>query len=123
MLKILLAVTAAGLLFTAHAATLFGAVVDKTAAIPVEQLLMQPASYLDKVVTISGKINSVCSKQGCWMKFTATSALGPFRIKVRDGEMVFPLSAKAKQLTPVVQCGYGHKAKMKPMLTSFTRQQ
>ncbi|PKM18121.1 MAG: DUF4920 domain-containing protein [Gammaproteobacteria bacterium HGW-Gammaproteobacteria-15] len=96
MLKILLAVTAAGLLFTAHAATLFGAVVDKTAAIPVEQLLMQPASYLDKVVTISGKIDSVCSKQGCWMKFTANSEQGPFRIKVRDGDMVFPLSAKGK---------------------------
>lgn len=96
MLKTLLAVTATGLIFTAHAATLLGAAVDKTTAIPVEQLLVQPASYLDKVVTISGQIDSVCSKQGCWMKFTANSEQGPFRIKVRDGDMVFPLSAKGK---------------------------
>ena len=96
MLKILLAVTAAGLIFTAQAATLFGVAVDKTAVIPVEQLLVQPASYLDKVVTISGKIDSICSKQGCWMKFTANSDQGTFRIKVRDGDMVFPLSAKGK---------------------------
>ena len=66
------------------------------AVIPVEQLLVQPASYLDKVVTISGTVDSVCSKQGCWMKFSADSDKGPFRIKVRDGEMVFPLSAKGK---------------------------
>jgi hypothetical protein len=96
MIKTLLAVTAAGLIFTAHAATLFGAAVDKAAVIPVEQLLVQPASYLDKVVTISGQIDSVCSKQGCWMEFTANSEQGPFRIKVRDGDMVFPLSAKGK---------------------------
>lgn len=96
MLKTLLAVIAAGLIFTANAATLFGIAVDKAAVIPVEQLLVQPASYLDKVVTISGKIESVCSKQGCWMKFTANGETGPFRIKVRDGDMVFPLSAKGK---------------------------
>ncbi|MBU1310053.1 MAG: DUF4920 domain-containing protein [Gammaproteobacteria bacterium] len=96
MLKVVVAMAATSLVFMAQAATLFGAAVDKTAVLPVEQLLQQPASYLDKVVTISGTVDSVCSKQGCWMKFTAESAAGPFRIKVRDGDMVFPLSAKGK---------------------------
>lgn len=96
MLKTLLTATAASLILTVQAATVFGITVDKTVAIPVEQLLTQPASHLDKVVTISGKIDSVCSKQGCWMKFAADSDQGPFRIKVRDGDMVFPLSAKGK---------------------------
>jgi hypothetical protein len=49
-----------------------------------------------KVVTISGTIDSVCSKQGCWMKFIANAGAKPFRIKVRDGDRVFPVSAKGK---------------------------
>ena len=96
MLKTFYALLAASLLLSAQAATLFGETVDKTVVIPVSQLLQQPANYLDKEVTISGTVDSVCSKQGCWMKFSTDDATLPFRIKVRDGDMVFPLSAKGK---------------------------
>lgn len=96
MVKVVIALAVSSVMFTAQAAILFGAAVDKTAVLPVEQLLAQPQNYLDKVVTVSGTVDSVCSKQGCWMKFSADSDKGPFRIKVRDGEMVFPLSAKGK---------------------------
>jgi hypothetical protein len=95
MLKSILVMLAATVLFTVQAATLFGTAVNKTAVVPVTELLQQPQAYLDKVVTISGTIDSVCSKQGCWMKFV-TDADIPFRIKVRDGDMVFPLTAKGK---------------------------
>ena len=96
MLKTLYALLVTSLLLSAQAATLFGETVDKTVVIPVSQLLQQPANYLDKEVTISGTVDSVCSKQGCWMKFSTDDATLPFRIKVRDGDMVFPLSAKGK---------------------------
>ena len=82
--------------FSVKAATVFGETVDKTAAMPVSQLLAEPKAHLQQVVTISGTVDSVCSKEGCWMKFTAASENGPFRLKVRDGDMVFPLSAKGK---------------------------
>ncbi|WP_397471998.1 DUF4920 domain-containing protein [Rheinheimera sp.] len=96
MLKTLYALLLTSLLLSAQATTLFGETVDKTAVTPVSQLLLQPANYLDKTVTISGTVDSVCSKQGCWMKFSTEGASLPFRIKVRDGDMVFPLSAKGK---------------------------
>ena len=96
MFKGITALAVASVMLTAQAATLFGAAVDKTEVLPVEHLLAQPQNYLDKVVTVSGTVDSVCSKQGCWMKFSADSDKGRFRIKVRDGEMVFPLSAKGK---------------------------
>lgn len=96
MLKTLFTLAISSLIFTTQAASVFGEAVDKTMVMPVEQLLIQPKSYLDKVVTISGTVDSVCSKQGCWMKFTVDNSTMPFRIKVRDGEMVFPLSAKGK---------------------------
>ncbi|MDX1537305.1 DUF4920 domain-containing protein [Arsukibacterium sp.] len=96
MFKTLLALAFSATLFSAQAATVFGEVVDKAAAMPVEQLLAAPQKHLQQVVTVSGTVDAVCSKQGCWMKFAATSEKGPFRIKVRDGDMVFPLSAKGK---------------------------
>lgn len=95
MLKPVLIMLAATVLFTVQAATLFGEQVDKTAVVPVAEVLQQPQLYLDKVVTISGTVDSVCSKQGCWMKFVTDGDM-PFRIKVRDGDMVFPLTAKGK---------------------------
>ncbi|WP_213995596.1 DUF4920 domain-containing protein [Arsukibacterium sp.] len=95
-LALAFATTLSASLFSAQAATVFGEVVDKAAAMPVEQLLTAPQTHLQQVVTISGTVDSVCSKQGCWMKFTVDSENGPFRIKVRDGDMVFPLSAKGK---------------------------
>ncbi len=96
MFKPLLALALASTFFSAQAATVFGEAVDKTAIMPVEQLLAKPQSYLQQEVTIAGTVNAVCSKQGCWMKFTADSGTAPFRLKVRDGDMVFPLSAKGK---------------------------
>ena len=100
MFKVLLTMTLAAALsitpFSAQAATVFGETVDKTSVLPVQQLLSEPQTYLQHVVTISGTVDSVCSKQGCWMKFTAASENGPFRLKVRDGDMVFPVSAKGK---------------------------
>ena len=96
MLKSILVMLAATMLITVQAATVFGTAVDKTTVVPVAEVLQQPQAYLDKVVTISGTVDSVCSKQGCWMKFSTDNAQLPFRIKVRDGDMVFPLSAKGK---------------------------
>lgn len=95
-MKALITVLLAGIICSAQAAHSFGGAVDKAGVLPVAQLLAQPADYLDKVVTISGTVDSVCSKQGCWIKFVAAEHSGPFRLKVRDGDMVFPLSAKGK---------------------------
>ena len=95
-MKIVLLLLLTSVIYSAQAATVFGGSVDKTTVLPVTQLLAQPENYLENVVTISGTVDSVCSKQGCWMKFVATEQRVPFRIKVRDGDMVFPLSAKGK---------------------------
>ncbi|KKO45876.1 hypothetical protein WG68_07570 [Arsukibacterium ikkense] len=96
MFKPLLVLAFASTFFSVQAATVFGEPVDKTAVMPVAQLLTKPQSYLQQVVTIEGTVDAVCSKQGCWMKFTADGGPAAFRLKVRDGDMVFPLSAKGK---------------------------
>ena len=71
-----------------------GANMDKLVAIST--LLDKPENYLDKVVTVEGAIISVCKKRGCWMKLASDKKYQTLRIKVKDGDMVFPFNAKGK---------------------------
>lgn len=81
--------------FTASAIT-FGGVVDKTKLVEVADILAKPQSYLQQQVTVKGTVEAVCQKKGCWMQFAADANQPTFRIKVKDGDMVFPVSAKGK---------------------------
>ncbi|CAM5183578.1 DUF4920 domain-containing protein [Alishewanella longhuensis] len=74
----------------------FGETVDKQQVIAVASILATPASYLEQQVTVVGEVTGVCSKQHCWMTLATAEDEPRFRIKVRDGDMVFPLSAKGK---------------------------
>lgn len=75
----------------------FGGEVDHTALTPISSLVATPDHYLAKPVTVQGEIISVCSKKGCWMQLASDVSEQQFRIKVRDGDMVFPVSAKGKK--------------------------
>jgi len=81
--------------FTASAIT-FGGSVDKTKLVTVTDILAKPQSYLQQQVTVKGTVEAVCQKKGCWMQFAADANQPTFRIKVKDGDMVFPVSAKGK---------------------------
>lgn len=74
----------------------FGGKVDHAALTPISSIVAAPDKYLAKPVTVQGEIISVCSKKGCWMQLASDAAEQQFKIKVRDGDMVFPVSAKGK---------------------------
>ncbi len=76
----------------------FGPAFDfsKSAAVTVAQVLAKPDSYLRQPFTVQGKIDAVCEKKGCWMQFATGAAEPTFRLKVKDGDMEFPVSAKGK---------------------------
>lgn len=74
----------------------FGTAVDLAALTPVSRIVAAPDQYLDKQVTVQGRIHSVCSNKGCWMQLESDQASQQFKIKVRDGDMVFPVSARGK---------------------------
>lgn len=93
--KLFLSTTLALLTFTAAAAN-FGAVVDKTKLVDVTDILAKPQNYLQQQVTVKGTVEAVCQKKGCWMQLAADANQPTFRIKVKDGDMVFPVSAKGK---------------------------
>ena len=62
----------------------------------ISSLLENPEKYLGKEVLVKGMITEVCKKRGCWMKLSSDKEFQDIMIKVKDGEIVFPLEAKGK---------------------------
>ena len=81
----------------AYAVTELGKKVSPDSLTPISKLLASPTDFDGKEVTIKGMVTDVCSMRGCWMKFASDKQYQTLMIKVRDGDMVFPLSAKGKQ--------------------------
>ena len=72
---------------------LYGNILSKTEIIEVGQLLSNSDTYLDKRLLVSGSIIEVCPMRGCWVQIQDDTSQETIRIKVTDGEIVFPLSA------------------------------
>lgn len=60
----------------------------------ISQILDDPQDFLGDTVLVSGTVIDVCKKRGCWMEIASDSVFQSIKIKVKDGEIVFPLSAK-----------------------------
>jgi hypothetical protein len=67
-----------------------------TEALPVERVATQPEKYVNKTVRVEGRITEVCQMMGCWMNLVDPSGKHSLRIKVNDGDIVFPKEAAGK---------------------------
>lgn len=74
----------------------FGSGADKTKLVKISTILTTPEKYVDQQVTVQGAIVKVCKKRGCWMELASDKQYKTLRIKVRDGDMVFPMTAMGK---------------------------
>lgn len=79
------------------AETQLGAGAHFSEATPMSQIMKTPESFIGKEVTVSGTIVDVCAKRGCWMKLTTDVKNEKVRVKVNDGEIVFPLEARGRK--------------------------
>jgi len=88
------------LFFSASASAIedksFGTGADMEKLVGISTVLATPENYLGKEITVAGTIVSVCSKRGCWMKLASDKKFQTLRIKVKDGDMVFPFNAKGE---------------------------
>jgi hypothetical protein len=62
----------------------------------IGKLLDKPQTYIGQDVLVSGEITKVCPMRGCWIDVKDLDKGSNIRVKVTDGEIVFPLSAKGK---------------------------
>jgi hypothetical protein len=106
----LIAVFAAAVALLSAADSQLGKPLALKQPVPIATLLAKPASYVGKTVQVTGKITAVCQEMGCWMYLADTQGR-KIRIKVNDGEIVFPHD------------GAGRIATAEGVFTKMTREQ
>ena len=80
-----------------RAATEYGQGITVKEATKVSQILDNPDEYVGKEVKVEGMIVAVCASRGCWMEIASDREYEKIKIKVDDGVIVFPLSARGKR--------------------------
>ena len=76
----------------------YGNPISTKEAFNVDELLSVAQDKIGKQVVLHGLINEVCPMRGCWLKLVDKNGNSGIRVKVTDGEIVFPLSAKGKNV-------------------------
>lgn len=78
-----------------------GAGVTIKEATPIALIVKSPKDYVGKTVRIDGVATAVCQEMGCWMAVADSDSKDAptIRLKVEDGVIVFPMSAKGKRVS------------------------
>jgi hypothetical protein len=78
-----------------------GTGVSLTEATPIKALVNHPEEFVGKTVRIDGVATAVCEHMGCWLAISTSDAKDAetIRVKVDDGVIVFPVTAKGKQVS------------------------
>jgi len=89
-----------GVMMTAQE-TKLGAGVALADATPIKALIEKPADYVGKTVRIDGVATAVCENMGCWLAVAPEDDPkgATVRLKVEDGVIVFPVSAKGRKVS------------------------
>ena len=77
----------------------FGAGVSLSEETPLSAIIDNPDNYVGKAVKVTGLVVDVCSRRGCWIFLAGDRDFEKIRVKVTDGEIVFPMDARGKIAT------------------------
>ena len=64
----------------------------------IVDLISNKDVFINKKVKVRGLVNEVCPMRGCWIEVVDENGIDKLRIKVTDGDIVFPLSAKGRNI-------------------------
>ena len=82
-------VLAAGAAIAAE--TVYGDGVSAPDTVLVSRVLDHPEAWAGKTVRVAGTAVAVCAERGCWVDIASDREGQTLRLKVKDGEIVFPL--------------------------------
>ena len=80
----------------AFTGTTYGEPLTLTDLTPVSAILDDPQSWVGQRVLIQGTVVEVCENKGCWMDIASDREMEKIQVKVDDGVIVFPLTARGK---------------------------
>ncbi len=63
----------------------------------IADILKAPEKFEGKRVLVEGTVVGVCEKMGCWIEVAGEENGEKIKVKVNDGEIVFPVEAKGKK--------------------------
>ena len=93
LLLLVLALLLSSILFAQTSEEKLGEEITLTEKTNISDILTNPESYLDKTVLVEGKVLDVCHNMGCWMDLSSGTEGEKIKVKVKDGEIVFPVEA------------------------------
>jgi hypothetical protein len=73
----------------------YGEALTLTEVTPLADILASPQQYVDQRVLVEGDVVDVCDDRGCWIDIQTGES--KIQVKVEDGVIVFPMSAKGKK--------------------------
>ena len=81
--------------------TTLGAGVTLKDSTPIPTVTAKPADFVGKTIRVDGVATAVCTHMGCWMAIAPEGQpeAPTVRLKVEDGVIVFPVSAKGKKVS------------------------
>ena len=100
-MKVWLVASVVALVLPTAGDTKVGAGVTLAEATAIKAITSKPADFVGKTLRVDGVATAVCAHMGCWMAVAPTDDPdGPtLRLKVDDGVIVFPVTAKGKQVS------------------------
>lgn len=98
---VLLIVVLAAMAGQAAGPDTYGAGVSLADTTPIAKVIDRPADFEGKTVRVDGTVTAVCTMMGCWMALAPPDQAkgSTLMIKVDDGVIVFPVSAKGRRAT------------------------
>jgi hypothetical protein len=76
--------------------TQYGDVITLEEKTSISDILANPSEFEGKKVLVEGTVVGVCEMRGCWIELSGDKEFEKIRIKVNDGEIVFPMETKGK---------------------------
>lgn len=83
-------------LHRADPAGTYGEALTLTEPVSIAAIHEDPESFEGQVVCVEGTVTEVCPMRGCWVDLADAEGGATIRVKVDDGVIVFPLSAKGR---------------------------
>lgn len=74
----------------------YGNDIQSTNKVKISDILSNPQAHVGKTVLVEGVVVDVCKEAGCWMDIASDVPNQKIKVKVKDGEIVFPVEAKGK---------------------------
>ena len=74
--------------------TTYGDEITLTEVTPVSLILDNPDDYVGEKVLVEGMVVAVCEMKGCWLDIASDRDYEKIQIKVDDGVIIFPMTAR-----------------------------